>query len=235
MATRRQRCSIPPRPEANVNLGFPFRSNFPRCQQFLGASFGDLSARYPTYQPLDGAMIPTVSGSISKILVLAVLGPALSFSRPVSASPKLSLNTTIYTQQLATIKLNPPEPVSSPFLYIWNFTLNLTGRDPGSTTEKFAILDPTNLVAVLSDKNLTTLLSTRPPICQTSCPQLVTGIIELLSDAGAATPFPPGALPPYRSDLTPAAPTTSYSIDSTIVYINEIHGHETSTTTTVGQ
>lgn len=174
--------------------------------------------------------------SISKILVLMVLGLTLTLSLPVSASPKLTLNTALHTQQLFTVKLNPPQPWSSPFLYLWNFTLDFSRRrDPGSTIVKLAILNPTNLVAVLSDTNLTALPATRPPICQGSCPPLVTGMIELSSDVSAATPLPTGSLAtlsfrPVASGLYHIA----FFTDSTIIYISEIHGYETWTTTTVG-
>ena len=59
-------------------------------------------------------------------------------------------------------------------------------------------------------------------------PQLVTGIIELGSDVDAATAIPAGSL--ATLSFSPATSGTYHLIfysDSTIVYINEIHGYGT--------
>ncbi len=100
---------------------------------------------------------------------------------------------------------------------------------------KFAILNPTSLVAIFSDANLTALLATRPPICQIPCPPLVTGIVELSSDVGAATPIPTSSL--ATLSFTPTTSGTyhiTFYTDNTIVCISEIRGYETWTTTTIG-
>ncbi len=172
--------------------------------------------------------------SIPKISALIILGLILCFTLPATATPKLFLTTILHTQQLPTVKFDSPVLVSSPFLYLSNFTLDLTGRDPGSTIVKLTIVNPTNLVAILSSSNLTAILALRPPVCQTSCPPVVTGLIELSYDVAASTPFPAGGLATL-SFRPPASGTyhLAFFTSSTIIYLGEIRGYETWTTTTI--
>jgi len=113
--------------------------------------------------------------------------------------------------------------------------LDLTGRDPGSTVVKLTLINPTNLVAILSSSNLTALLAVRPPICQTSCPPVVTGLIELIYDVTVSSSFFAGNL--ATLSFRPTASGTYYLAfftSSTIINLGEIRGYETWTTTTIG-
>jgi hypothetical protein len=154
---------------------------------------------------------------------------------PATASPRLSLSILLHSQQLPLTVLNPPESTSSYLLFIWNFTIDLTSRDPGSTLVHISVVNPTNLAGILSDANLTSLLALRPTLCQISCPPVENGIIQLGYDTLAAVPIPTGSLGSleFRPLATGVYHIVFYS-DSTIVYVHQISGYQTWTTTTVG-
>jgi len=112
--------------------------------------------------------------SISKVSALAILGLTLAFMVPVTAMPKLSLQTQFFSQRIDLIPWttatvipqtttggclgsspNQNTPVTIPVGGM-NFTENLAGRDVGSTIVQFKLAPGIPQTFLFKSKDLTT-------------------------------------------------------------------------------
>ncbi len=78
---------------------------------------------------------------------------------PASAPPKFSLMSTLHSRPIP-LEVRDLVLVTPTRAFVWNFTVDFTGKDGGSDRFDF-VLDvvSTTLVAVMSDSNLTAWLS----------------------------------------------------------------------------
>ena len=185
-----------------------------------------------------------ISRTIAKVLTLTSILFAIS-TGSVSSAPKLSLTTAVHNVvvplQVFDIIITTPTRG-----FVWNFTVDLTGKDPGS--DRFnLVVDASGssregsvpLVALFSDQNLTKWLSTS--LTTHSSQELAYWATEQFP------PFPGGAVNFGASTLTFLPPVggtyhvvavnpVSYFGNAPGVTTNlhfEIHGQETWTTTSV--
>ncbi len=177
-------------------------------------------------------------------LALAILGLTLALMVPATATPKLSLSTTIHMQLMpSTVYSTGAAPTSSPMFFIWNFTEDLSGRDIGSTQVRFFLrgIFVDAPVSIMSDSNLTALVSTVSPSCFTSAGQpaclslLKTVQFERSYDIiGGGT----GGLPLVGTlTFRPTASDTYHIVfvlpNLATMLVQEIRGYETWTTTVI--
>jgi len=181
---------------------------------------------------------------------VAMIGTILltASMRPVSSSPKISLNVTPHKTtiplQIYDIIITTPTRA-----FVWNFTVDLTGKDVGSNRFNLVVdaSGGTNqqvpLVLLFSDQNLTQWLS--EPLATHGAQELAIAAFvpspffsyiagsQTIGSAVTITFFPYGGgiyhiailNPNVFENLTPGVQATIHA---------EIHGDETWTTTTIG-
>ncbi len=88
---------------------------------------------------------------------------------PLTKPAPPALTTQFFTQQLpTTVYPNETVATSSPMFFVWNFTENLSARDPGSTQVRFFFMNILNPVSIMSNDNLTALTQLVSANCFTS-------------------------------------------------------------------
>ncbi len=181
------------------------------------------------------------------VLVLGATAGYLYVSRPGSVSQTSNLNnqkvnTTVHTNPIPLQVFDIT--VVTPRAFVWNFTVDFTGKDAGSETFTLVIdYAGAQLVLLMSEKNLTDWLSspltvhsgqrlafsafTNPsPICAGTSPSpICTGTVTLN--------FRPPASGSYHLVFVP------YGFLGTVPGVQtlhiEVHGLQTWTTTTIGR
>lgn len=83
----------------------------------------------------------------------------MAFVTPTSAPLKLSLNVTLHAVQIP-LQVYDPVLTTPTRAFVWNFTVNLTGKDVGRDQFSFVMdIKGTNYMLLLSDQNLTAWLA----------------------------------------------------------------------------
>jgi hypothetical protein len=187
-----------------------------------------------------------ITRTIAKVFAIGVLVLAI-LTGTVSSAPKTTLTTTVHTNiiPLQVYDLVITTPTRG---FAWNFTVDLTGKDPGSDRFNLVVdasgstAQQVPLVVLFSDANLTQWLSepltthntqelAYSAYVPTSYNSFITGN-QVIAGAETMTFFPPASGLYHVITLNPNAfENLTPGVQATIHM--EIHGQETWTTTTI--